>query len=37
MKTKLLSLTFAVILATPAPALAAAKGQPLTIPDFTKA
>ena len=36
MKTTLLALSFAVILATPATALAAAKGQPLTIPDFTR-
>ena len=35
-KTTLLALTFAVILAAPGPALAAAKGQLLTIPDFTK-
>ncbi len=36
MKTTLISLTFAGILAVPFPALAADKGQPLTIPDFTK-
>ena len=38
MKTKLLTLAFALVayLAAPFPALAAAKAQPLTIPDFTK-
>ncbi len=36
MKSTLLTLTFAVILATPGSASAAAKGSPLTIPDFTK-
>lgn len=36
MKIPLLSLAFAVILAAPVPAVAAGKGQPLTIPDFTK-
>ena len=36
MKTTLPALALVVFLATPAPTLAAAKGQPVTIPDFTK-
>jgi hypothetical protein len=36
MKTTPLALALAVLFATPAPTLAAAKGQPLSIPDFTK-
>ena len=36
MKTTLLAFALAAFLAAPLPALAAAKGQPLTIPDFTK-
>ena len=36
MNTKILALTFAVILATPAPASAAGKSQSMRIPDFTK-
>lgn len=35
MKATLLALTFAGILAAPAPTLAAAKGQPISVPDFT--
>jgi hypothetical protein len=36
MKTTLLSLALVTILAAPLPALAAGKGQPMTIPDFTE-
>ena len=36
MKTTLLALALAAILGAPFPALAAGKGQPMTIPDFTK-
>ena len=36
MKTHLLSLALLAFLAAPIPALAAGKGQPMTIPDFTK-
>jgi hypothetical protein len=36
MNTSLLSLTLVALLAAPVPALAAGKGQPMTIPDFTK-
>ena len=36
MKTTLLALTFAAILATPGPALAAGNGQAMAMPDFTK-
>ncbi len=36
MKTSLLSLALVALLAAPLPALAAGKGQPMTIPDFTK-
>ena len=36
MKTTLFAFALAAILAAPLPALAAAKGQPLTIPDLTK-
>ena len=36
MKTSLLSLALAAFLAAPLPAFAAGKGQPMTIPDFTK-
>ena len=36
MKTSPLSLVLAALLAAPLPALAAGKGQPMTIPDFTK-
>jgi len=36
MKTSLLSLALAAFIAAPLPALAAGKGQPTTIPDFTK-
>jgi hypothetical protein len=35
MKTPLLSLALAAFVITPVPALAAGKGQPLTVPDFT--
>jgi hypothetical protein len=34
--TALLMLALATFIAAPIPALAAAKGQPLTVPDFTK-
>ena len=36
MKTPLLSLALVALLAAPLAALAAGKGQPMTIPDFTK-
>jgi hypothetical protein len=36
MKNTLRALAFAVILVTPVPALAAGKGQPLAVPDFTR-
>ena len=36
MKTALLSLALAAFIAAPVPAVAAGKGQPLTVPDLTK-